>query len=288
MIGKVTTKLRQYASMVMFSHTLFSLPFAAVSFFWASQGIPSIRTGLLSLLALAGARNGANAINRVVDIRYDKDNPRLASRVTVRGDVSKKEAIVVSVACFALYFLAAALLGPLCLVLSPLPLALIIFYSYTKRFTFLCHLVLGIACAAAPSGAWIAATNSYSLTPFLLSGAVACWVAGFDIIYAVQDIDFDRKYGLFSIPAFIGKKNGLWSASSLHATSVGFLVLSGLNRGVNLLYWVGIALCAGLLIAESILSHKSRASADFRAYTLNQWVSVVFGIFALADMAVFG
>lgn len=288
MTAAITSRLRKYASMVMFSHTLFSLPFAAVGLFWASGGWPSARTALLSLLALAGARNGANAINRVVDIRYDKANPRLSGRVTVRGDVSKREGILVTAVCFALYFLAAWLLGPLCFALSPIPFALFLIYSYTKRFTLLCHLVLGITCAGAPSGAWIAASNSYGWVPFLLSGAVACWVAGFDIIYAVQDIEFDRAWKLHSIPARLGKRGGLWVASVLHTASVGFLSASGLVRGVGFIYWIGVAACAGILFFESLLSHKSRTSADFRAYTLNQWVSVVFCIFALADLAVFG
>jgi len=185
----VLKKLKSYGELVMFSHTLFSLPFALIAMIWAANGLPSGVTIFWILIALAGARNGANALNRIVDKDIDKKNPRTANRHLPKGLVKDYEVWVIVSLCFLIFVFAAYKLNPLCFMLSPVALFLFIIYSYTKRFTWICHIILGITCGGAPVGAWIAVTGNFALTPIILGAIVTLWVAGFDIIYATQDIE---------------------------------------------------------------------------------------------------
>jgi 4-hydroxybenzoate polyprenyltransferase len=234
--------------MIKFEHTLFALPFAFLGMLLAAGGWPPGRTVLWIVVAMVGARSTAMGWNRLVDRRIDAANPRTAQRALPAGLVSPAAVALFVAASAALLVLAAWRLNPLALALSPLALAILCLYSYTKRFTWLSHLVLGLSLAGAPLGAWIAVRGDVAPTPFLLAGAVLLWVAGFDVLYALQDLEFDRGSGLHSIPARFGVVGALWISAALHAAMLGLLAL--LPRvyppGLGALYWAGWAGCVAL------------------------------------------
>ncbi len=277
-------RLIKYSEMVMFSHTLFSLPFAVMSVLWAGNGLPRATTFIWILIALFAARNGANAFNRVIDSEIDGRNPRTSDRHIPSGIIKKKEAIALTFILFLIFEIAAYMINPLCFFLSPAAIFIFLFYSYTKRFTSLSHLVLGIACGGAPVGGWIAVTGKLSLTPFIIGGAVAFWIAGFDIIYATQDIEFDRKEGLFSIPAKFGLRKSLKIAAFFHVLSIIILIILRFIISTGFLYDAGILICAALLLVEhKIVKPANRGIMNWASYHINQIISIVFFIFSLAD-----
>jgi 4-hydroxybenzoate polyprenyltransferase len=240
--------------MIKFEHTLFALPFAFLGMLLAAEGWPSWRTVLWIVVAMIGARSAAMGFNRLVDRRIDAANPRTATRALPAGLVSPTAVTLFVLASSALLILAAWQLNPLALALSSVALPILFLYSYTKRFTWASHLVLGLSLAGAPLGAWIAVRGDVAPTPFVLATAVLLWVAGFDVLYALQDVDFDRRNGLFSIPARFGVVPALWISAALHALMLGLLALlpriyshsgaPGLGAG----FWVGWTGCL-LLIA---------------------------------------
>lgn len=278
LIKQLGKKLHAYGVLVMFQHTIFSFSFGIVSLLLASNGEFHWRKILLLVIGLLAARTGANAINRVIDAEIDQANPRTAVRQIPQGKMSRKEALGFSIACFVVTVIVAGLLGPVTLALSPIALFFMIFYSYTKRFTALCHLVLGFTCAMAPAGAWIAITNSFSWTAFFLSGANMLWVAGFDIIYGSQDVAFDRSHGIHSIPAAVGVKNGLLIARIFHVITFACLVLAGLvTPQFGWIYFVGLAVIGALLIVEhKVVRPDHLAHAEIASYNVNEIVSLVF------------
>lgn len=280
----VLKRLQSYGKLVMFSHTIFSLPFGLIAMIWAAEGIPSLRTFVYILIALVCARNAANAFNRIADRKIDAKNDRTADRPLPRGKVDLKEAWAITIFCFAALAFCAWQLNMLCLALLPLAIFIFVFYSYTKRFTWLCHFILGLACGGAPVGAWAAVTGSLEFLPFALGGAVCFWVAGFDIIYATQDIEFDRREGLQSIPARFGLNGALWIARFSHAAAIGCLLFIFLLQPVGVLYFLGVAVVAVLLIIEHMsIRPKNRKKMNFVTYNMNQIVSVTFFIFAMLD-----
>ena len=280
----VLKKLKSYGELVMFSHTLFSLPFALIAMIWAADGLPSGATIFWILIALIGARNGANALNRIVDKDFDKKNPRTANRHLPRGVVKDYEVYGIVVICFIIFIIAAYELNPLCFMLSPVALFLFIIYSYTKRFTWLCHLVLGITCAGAPVGAWLAVTGKFAQTPIILAAIVTLWIAGFDIIYATQDIDFDRKVGLFSIPAKFGLKGALFISTAFHFIVILLLISLYFIMNLGLIYLFGIFLSSILLgIEHYIVSPSNEKKMKIASYNINQIVSVLIFIFTMLD-----
>ncbi|WP_368251011.1 4-hydroxybenzoate octaprenyltransferase [Enterococcus sp. 2201sp1_2201st1_B8_2201SCRN_220225] len=285
-IKTVSKKLHAYGVLVMFQHTIFSFSFGIVSLLLASKGEFHWRRILLLMIGLLAARTGANAINRVIDAKIDKANPRTSTRQIPQGKLSQKEALWFSIFCFAITVLVAALLGPVTLALSPVALLFMVGYSYTKRFTALCHLVLGFTCAMAPAGAWIAITNSFSWTAFFLAGANMFWVAGFDIIYGSQDVDFDRSYGVHSIPAAVGVKNGLLIARLFHGIAFVCLLLVGfLTPQFGWLYFVGLGMIGILLIFEhSVVRPDHLAHAEIASYNVNELVSLVFLVTGVFDI----
>jgi len=194
-LTKIINKIKEYGKLVMFSHTVFSLSFAAVSMVLAAKGLPKITTMFWILVCFMAARTGANAINRVIDAEIDARNPRTATRQIPKGEVKKREVIIFTSICFLVMLFGAYKLNWVCLILSPIALFLMIIYSYTKRFTFLCHLILGVTCACAPVGAWLAVTGKITFIPLIMGVANTLWVAGFDIIYGSQDYDFDKANG---------------------------------------------------------------------------------------------
>lgn len=280
----VLNKLKSYGELVMFSHTLFSLPFALIGMIWAAEGLPSAGTIFWILVALIGARNGANALNRVVDKDIDKKNPRTANRHLPSGRVKDYEALGIVVLCFLIFTFAAYELNPLCFMLSPVALFLFAVYSYTKRFTWICHIVLGIACGGAPVGAWLAVTGKFALAPIILGAVVTLWVAGFDIIYATQDIEFDRKIGLFSIPAKFGLKGALYISTLFHAIMILFLISLHFIMHTGWIYLLGIFVSAILLALEHyIVSPSNEKKMKIASYNINQVVSVLIFIFTMLD-----
>ena len=283
----VLKKLKSYGELVMFSHTLFSLPFALIGMIWAAQGLPSAATILWILIALVGARNGANALNRIVDKDFDKKNPRTANRHMPKGEVKNYEAWGIVLLCFSIFILAAFMLNPLCFMLSPVALFLFIIYSYTKRFTWLCHLVLGITCGGAPVGAWLAVTGEFALAPIILGAVVTLWIAGFDIIYATQDIEFDRKIGLFSIPAKFGLKGSLYISSLFHFVMILLLISLYYIMQTGWIYLLGIFISSILLALEHyIVSPSNEKTMKIASYNINKVVSVLIFIFTMLDFII--
>ena len=283
-------KLRLYGELVMFSHSLFALPFGLMGMLLAANGLPPLRTFVWILVSLAGARNAANAINRLIDLRYDAANPRTAHRHLPQGQVTAVEVLSLSITGFALLLLGAWQLNPLCLMLAPVAVLILVGYSYTKRFTWASHLVLGFACGIAPTASWLAVTGSFAVPPILLSGAVMCWVAGFDIIYATQDVEFDRQAGLHAIPARFGVQNALRIARGLHLAVI--LLLLALPRflappyaTLGLFYYLGLLVVAGLLFWEHLLVKPDDLNrVTMAAYYVNQTIGVVLLLFTALDV----
>lgn len=284
-LNKAIKKAHDYGVLVMFSHTIFSLSFALISMLLASKGLPSPYVIFWILVAFMGARTGANAINRVIDAEIDKKNPRTATRQLPQGLMKKKEVILFSSLCFLIMVIGAYMLNPLCLLLSPIALFLLIIYSYTKRFTWACHLVLGITSAAAPVGAWLAVTGKISWLPLFIGAANTLWVAGFDIIYGSQDYDFDTANGINSIPARFGGKNALHIAAFFHAITLVILIIVGLlSPQLGLIYFIGIGIISILFILEHrMVSPTNLSNVKLASYSINQLISIVFLIFGVID-----
>ncbi|SKA87867.1 4-hydroxybenzoate polyprenyltransferase [Caloramator quimbayensis] len=281
----VFKKLKTYSELVMFSHTLFSLPFAAISMMWAAKGLPSMKVILWILVAFVGARTGANALNRLIDKDIDAKNPRTAKRHLPKGIVKNYEVVILSIISFSLMALAAFKLNPLCVKLLPLAIIIFIVYSYTKRFTYLCHIILGIACGGAPVGAWIAVTGEIGWPSLVLGAVVMLWVAGFDIIYGSQDYDFDKKEGLYSIPVRFGIKNALQISTIFHIIAILLLIYLYFIMNMGFLYLSGVVIDAILLYIEHrIVSPDNLSNVKIASYSINEVVSVVLFLFTAADI----
>ena len=276
MLGKIKDKLKTYGELVMFSHTLFSLPFALMAMFIAADGLPSGRLFFWIMVALFAGRNGANALNRYVDAEFDQKNPRTAHRHIPAGLVKRNEALYITIVCYIVFVFAAWEINVICFLLSPVALALFTLYSYTKRFTWLCHVILGITCAGAPVGAWLAVTGSFSLVPLVFAAIVTLWVSGFDIIYGTQDIEFDRATGLFSIPARFGYKGALWIARIFHFMMWILLISLFFITNLGIVYIIGVMISGILLILEHYMVEPShRAKMNFASYHINQIISML-------------
>jgi 4-hydroxybenzoate polyprenyltransferase len=275
-----------FGRMIKFSHTVFALPFALASAAIAARhhGITLGRLFAI-VVAMAGARTAAMGFNRIVDRRFDARNPRTAGREIPSGKVSLAAAGALTAASAAVFVAAAAWLGPLCLALSPVALALVLGYSYTKRFTWLCHLFLGLAIAAGPGGAWIAVRGDVSAPALWLMLAVATWIGGFDILYAIADRDFDRSAGLHSIPARFGVRGALVASALLHLVTVTALVALARSAALGPVYLAGLAVILAILVWEHAIVRPSDLSRlDMAFFNLNGYVSVAFFAAVLADV----
>ena len=269
--------LRVVLEMIKFEHTLFALPFAFLGMLLAAEGWPSWRRVLWIVVAMIGARSAAMGFNRLVDRRIDKANPRTSTRALPAGQVSPTAVVLFVIGSSALLVIAAWQLNPLALALSAVALPILFLYSYTKRFTWASHLVLGLSLAGAPLGAWIAVRGDVAPTPFALAVAVLLWVAGFDVLYSLQDVDFDRQSGLFSIPARFGVVPALWISAALHALMLGLLALLPqiYPPGLGTSFWVGWAGCLALIAYQHWIvrpNDLSRLNAAF--FTANGLLSV--------------
>lgn len=283
--GGVARPLRTTLEMIRFSHTLFALPFAILSAVLAAGGWPDAATLGKILLAMVGARSAAMAHNRLVDRELDAANPRTATRALPAGTLSIDYVRAFLVVSVGIFLLAAASLNRLALLLSPVALAILFFYSYTKRFTALSHLLLGLCLAIAPVGAWIAVRGEVELLPVLLGLAVLFWTAGFDVIYSLQDEDHDRRVGLHSLPARFGSRAALVISALLHVLMVALLVAVWRMAGGRELFGVGIAATAGALIYQHAIVRPgdlSRVNAAF--FTANGFVSLVLAVCGIADI----
>ena len=269
-------RINTYGKLVMFSHTLFSLPFALIALMIAADGLPSARLFFWIMVCLFAGRNGANALNRWVDQKYDALNPRTQNRHMPQGKVKPYEVFLITAICYVIFVFGAYQINTICFILSPVALALFTLYSFTKRFTWLCHVVLGITCAGAPVGAWLAITGSFDWIPLLLGAVVTLWVSGFDIIYGTQDIDFDRNMGLFSIPARFGLKHALLISRGFHLIMWGLLLAVGYLASLSVIYYIGVLISGFLLLLEhGIIDPKHRRKMNYAAYHINQIISML-------------
>lgn len=279
-----------YGRMIKFSHSIFALPFAL-----SGAGLAAAQSGISGLqivwivVAMVGARSAAMGFNRLVDRRIDADNPRTAQRELPSGQVAPGAVVALVVLSSAGLLLAAWQLNPLCLYLAPLVLAVLFFYSLTKRFTWASHLVLGLSLGGAPLGAWIAVTGGIALTPLLLCASVLTWVAGFDIIYACQDRDYDVQVGLHSIPARFGLERALHIARLLHVVAVVLMVLIGLHANMGWVYGIGVLVIASLLVWEHrLVRPDDLARVNMAFLNLNAIISVVYFVCTVLDLFAVG
>lgn len=279
-------RLHTYASFVRFSHSVFALPFALAGALLASRLVALTGVRAVWIVAcMVAARSAAMGFNRLVDAAYDARNPRTAGREIPRGAMTRREAVVFVVVSSAAFVACTIPLGPLCLALSPVALGIVFWYSVAKRFTSYTQLFLGLAMAVAPVGGWMAAGGPpLRAEPWLLGLAIGTWVAGFDVLYACQDLDFDTREGLRSIPVRFGLRRAIAIARGLHVIAVVALAAVGLVAGLGHIYMIGVALVALLLVYEQSLVGPDDLSQVKRAFDLNGWVGVLYLVATAADV----
>jgi 4-hydroxybenzoate polyprenyltransferase len=284
----VLSVVATFGRMVKFSHTVFALPFALAATAMAARGHGvSVAQVLAILVAMAGARTAAMGWNRIVDRRIDARNPRTAGRELPTGKVSLLAAVVLTAGSAGVFVLAAASLGRLCLLLSPVVLVLVLGYSFTKRFTWLCHLFLGLAIGLAPAGAWIAVRGELGIPAMWLVAAVATWIGGFDVLYALADREFDRREGIHSIPARFGVAAALMLSALLHIGTVLALLAAGHAAGLGAIYYLGVAAVLGIFVYEhAILRPSDLSRLDVAFFNLNGYVSLVYFAATLTQVLV--
>lgn len=283
--------LQKYLSLVKFSHTIFALPFAVIGYFLALRAnctpFNFFKFGMV-LLCMVFARSAAMAFNRYIDRAFDAKNPRTAIREIPSGQISSTSAAFFTFICCACFMFCSYLINPLCFYLSPVALLVVLGYSYTKRFTPLCHLILGLGLALAPVGAYIALTEQFALLPILFGCVVLFWVSGFDIIYALQDEEFDRRNNLKSIPVLLGTKGALRFSEVLHLFSAGFVIAAFFIGNFNWLYLTGAGLFIGLLYYQhSIVKPNDLSKVNIAFMRANGIAGVIFSVFVCVDIFVY-
>ena len=279
----VAGRIKTYMELIKVEHTVFALPFALTAALMAAKGFPSLYQLFWITVALFGARTAAMSLNRAIDAEIDARNPRTANRHIPRGIVKRSEAILLAVFGFAVMVFAAYKLNRLALELSPVAIFVLTLYSFTKRFTALCHVVLGIAVALAPLGAWVAVKGSIDLPAIILSLSVAFWVAGFDIIYALQDVEFDRKEGLYSIPAKLGERGALLISRLFHLLTLAGLIWVGVLENMGFFYYLGLLISTIFMVKEHILVTRDRSKIGYAFFNLNGYISLTVFFFTLLD-----
>ncbi len=261
--------------MIKFKHTVFALPFALMGAFLAARGIPSLRVFFWVVIAMVGARTAAMTFNRIVDHRFDAANPRTAGRAIPAGQVSMLESWLMVAGASVLFFSACWMMNPAALMIAPFALSLTFIYSLTKRFTWLCHVVLGVALSFAPLGGWVAVAGSLSGYPWVLSLGVLFWVAGFDCVYACLDADFDRKAGLYSMPASFGRHKAFRLAVFFHVLAFMLFTLTGYLQGLNFIYYIGIVLTGGALFYQHlVVNPKDLSRIQVSFFSMNGFIAL--------------
>jgi 4-hydroxybenzoate polyprenyltransferase len=280
-----------YFSLVKFSHTVFAMPFAMTGFALAISGTGnpfSIKLLILIILCMIFARNAAMGFNRLADRKFDSLNPRTDKREIPSGKIGAGSAAIFVIINSALFIIAAGLINRLTLFLAPVALLVILGYSLTKRITYLCHFILGLGLSLAPIGAYISVTGAFNIVPIIYSFIVLTWVSGFDIIYALQDDDFDRDHNLHSIPSYTGRKRALTISVIVHFVTFVLIVTAGIAGNGYILYWIGALIFTGLLIWQHLLvkpDDLSRVTLAFQ--TTNGIASIVFALFVIMDLVIF-
>jgi 4-hydroxybenzoate polyprenyltransferase len=299
------TTVKNYLSLIKFSHTIFAMPFAMIGFFLAilrinftTYPIPGWHTiiyppgflmnrFILVLICMITARSAAMAFNRYLDREWDARNPRTAIREIPKGIITPTNALVFTILSCLLFITTTFFINRICFYLSPVALAVVLGYSYTKRFTPLCHLVLGLGLSLAPIGAYLAVTGVFHWLPVLFSLAVIFWVSGFDIIYALQDEEFDKENQLYSIPAWLGKRKALRVSEVLHLLSAAAVIAAGRWGQFGWLYWIGVLIFGGMLLYQhSIVKPDDLRRVNLAFMTANGIASVVFALFVITDLFV--
>ncbi len=279
------SSFKAFIKMIKLEHTVFALPFAFVGMFLAAQGIPSWHVILWVIVAMVGARSAAMGMNRYADAEIDARNPRTASREIPAGNISKKSTIFYIIISLLIYFVATFMLNKLTAILSPIPILIFVLYAYAKRFTNFCHVILGIALGLAPVCAWIAVTGSIDLPPFILGFAIMAWVAGFDILYAIQDIEYDINEGLHSIPSALGIQGSLILARVLHVIAIIlFAALMGVSD-LGYIYLAGVLISAAFLFYEhSLISKDDLSKLNVAFFNMNAYISITIMVFSIVDI----
>ncbi len=276
-------RLLTYMEMIKVEHTVFALPFALTSALIAVHGFPEPSQVLWVVVALFGGRTAGMSLNRLIDAEIDAKNPRTSTRHIPRGIVKKQEALLLAVAGLLTMVFSAYMLNPLAFKLSPIAVAILVGYSFTKRFTYLCHIFLGTAVALAPLGAWIALTGGVKTTAFVLSASVALWVAGFDIIYAIQDVDFDRREGIHSIPAILGERVALTLSRLFHILTLFGLLFVGVREKMGLFYFAGLLISALFMVKEHKIVSQEKEKIGYAFFNLNGYISLTVFAFTLLN-----
>lgn len=288
MIKEAHTKVKNFLSLVKFSHTVFAMPFAFIGYFLAlHQTNANFEWKLLGLIVLCMifARNAAMAFNRFIDREIDNKNPRTALREIPSGIIKAKSALIF-VIINSLFFIATTyFINEITFFLSPIALLIILGYSITKKFTALCHLILGLGLSLAPIGAYLAVTGAFNLLPILYSFVVLLWVSGFDIIYALQDLDFDKEEQLKSFPVFFGRKGALNASILLHFLSAAIVIFAGLKAGFGLMYWLGSIIFIILLIYQhTLVKPNDLSKVNLAFFTTNGIASIIFAVFTITEL----
>lgn len=280
-------KVRIILEMIKFEHTVFALPFAFTGAVLAADGLPSGRTLLLITVAMVGARSAAMGFNRWVDREHDAANPRTSVRALPKGLVTPLQVMLFTLLSSSVLVFAAFMLNRLAFILSPLALAVVFFYSYTKRFTFLSHAFLGLAISLAPVGAWIAVAGRIELPALVLGVAVLFWLTGFDVLYALQDMEFDRTAGLHSIPQRFGIRRSLWISRAAHGVTIIALIALYCMLSLGWFYLAGIGIAFGLLVYEHrLVKEDDLSKLDMAFFNMNGFISVTVFVFTLLDVLV--
>ncbi|MEI6512860.1 MAG: UbiA-like polyprenyltransferase [bacterium] len=283
-VSRGVNRLRIILEMIKFEHTIFALPFALIGAIYASNGLPNWRTLVWIIAAMVGARSAAMSFNRLADHKIDAKNPRTSNRALPAGTLKPFHVAIFLSASIALFELASYKLNMLCLILSPVALIIVLGYSYSKRFTSFSHLWLGLSLGIAPTAAWIAVSGRLELQPVLLSLGVMLWTAGFDVLYSLQDLEFDKQQGLFSIPKRFGLKASLWIARGFHLIAAISFAAAGIVLGAGIFYFIGVAVIALLLIYEhTLVNPQDLTKINIAFFTVNGYVSVVMLLFVVAD-----
>jgi len=283
----MSNRIRIILEMIKFEHTIFALPFAFTGALLALGGLPTGQQAFWIVMAMVGARSAAMGFNRWADRHIDAENPRTRTRALPAGLVTSGQVLLFIAVSAAVLVLAAYMLNPLAFALSPVALAVVFLYSYTKRFTFLSHAALGLAISGAPLGAWIAVTGRIELPALVLALAVLFWLLGFDILYALQDLEFDRQKGLHSIPQRFGVRTSLRIARSVHALTMAGLISLYVLLPVGMFYVIGVLIALGLIVYEHTLVKEGDLSKlDLAFFNMNGWISVTIFVFTLLDVLV--